>query len=447
MKSRTGRVYRVGESDVDLMGRGRVRMAVLPCVGMAGIGSTAYAAVAAQHELRAAHQWGADTYWPMAVWALLQTAVALPAGRLRDTGRLTARTAVLLGASATLLGYLALAWAPDLRLACLGFAVFAGLGCGVVHATCLALPVRWFPERRGGWTALVEGGYVLGVVPFALLLGPDPGAGRHRFALTAVGAGLCLAVAAAGRYFRDPPDNWWPPHVDPLRGPAAPAARRVLEKNPPAVRQFGLREAARTPALWVMGCCLLGTSGITVFGPLSLAAPGSGLRVSDRTVTAAVVLAAVVGGAGLGLVGLLSDRVGRRTALIAACLVLGTAQFGTAAAAQAGGGPLFLGCAVAVGLGGGAVLPLVAALAADCFGENRIASVYGLLSASRGVAVLAGLGTSPAVFGARYGHGAFVLAGCTGLACAVLALFLKAPGRPSARRIVPNPHPLGEEMV
>ncbi|MFF6994805.1 hypothetical protein ACFY93_07580 [Streptomyces sp. NPDC008313] len=40
-----------------------------------------------------------------------------------------------------------------------------------------------------------------------------------------------------------------------------------------------------------------------------------------------------------------------------------------------------------------------------------------------------------------------VLAGVLGPVCALPALFLKAPGRPSARRIVPNPHPLGEEMA
>ncbi|MGR6973849.1 hypothetical protein ACU639_30345 [Streptomyces cynarae] len=32
-------------------------------------------------------------------------------------------------------------------------------------------------------------------------------------------------------------------------------------------------------------------------------------------------------------------------------------------------------------------------------------------------------------------------------ATAVPARFLKTPGRPSVRRIVPNPHPLGEEMA
>ncbi|GHJ99423.1 hypothetical protein ACWEWI_28795 [Streptomyces sp. NPDC003753] len=32
-------------------------------------------------------------------------------------------------------------------------------------------------------------------------------------------------------------------------------------------------------------------------------------------------------------------------------------------------------------------------------------------------------------------------------ATAIPARFLKTPGRPSVRRIVPNPHPLGEEMA
>jgi hypothetical protein len=52
------------------------------------------------------------------------------------------------------------------------------------------------------------------------------------------------------------------------------------------------------------------------------------------------------------------------------------------------------------------------------------------------------------VVGAWDYEGAFVIAGSIGLASAVLALFLKAPGRPKPqRRIVPNPQPLGEEMA
>ncbi|MGW1705949.1 MFS transporter, partial [Streptomyces sp. NPDC002206] len=43
--------------------------------------------------------------------------------------------------------------------------------------------------------------------------------------------------------------------------------------------------------------------------------------------------------------------------------------------------------------------------------------------------------------------GAFALAGSIGLASAVLAVFLRAPGRPRAKRIEPNPHPISREIA
>ncbi|MFJ9814820.1 MFS transporter [Streptomyces sp. NPDC101151] len=446
VRDRKGRVYRVGESDVDIMGRSRIWMVVLPWLGLTGVTCAAYAFVAARDGLRDAHQGGGDLFWPAGLWALCQAAVALPAGLLRESRRLPARTAVLTGAFGILLGYLALAFAPNLPVACLGFGVLGGVGAGLVHATCLTLPGKWYPERRGGPTGFVASGFAFGAVPFLPVLGSALGRADHRILLAATGAGVSLVVASAGWFFRDPPKNWWPPHIDPLRVPADPVARRAREKNPPAVRQYTPAEAARTPVLWPMWLCLLGAAGVTALGIRFLVPFGREAGFTAQAVRTAVALA-VTAGAGLGAVGALSDRIGRRSTVIAACLVLGIAQFGVLAAGGAGSVPLFLGCAAAAGLAGGAVLALVTALAADHFGENHSASVYGLVAGSLVVAVLAGFGTAAGSPGALHPHGAFVLAGCTGLACAVPALFLKAPGRPSARHIVPNPHPLGEEMA
>ena len=35
--------------------------------------------------------------------------------------------------------------------------------------------------------------------------------------LLAVGIFLAGLVAVSGFFFKDPPKNWWPPHVDPLK--------------------------------------------------------------------------------------------------------------------------------------------------------------------------------------------------------------------------------------
>ncbi|KUN31741.1 transmembrane transport protein [Streptomyces corchorusii] len=95
---------------------------------------------------------------------------------------------------------------------------------------------------------------------------------------------------------------------------------------------------------------------------------------------------------------------------------------------------------------GAARTPVVYA-SANYFGENNNASDYGMVYSSELVSGLVGSGLGAVVVDAWDYHGAFVLAGSIGLASAVVALFLKAPGRPKARRIVPNPHPLGEEMA
>jgi MFS family permease len=159
-----------------------------------------------------------------------------------------------------------------------------------------------------------------------------------------------------------------------------------------------------------------------------------------------MALTALAGGTGSGVAGRLSDRYGRRSTLITVCIALGTAQFGVLVSGRTGSLPFFLICCMVSGFAGGAVLPLFAAMTADCFGENHNATLFGLLYGPALVAASAGPVTGAALGGAWDYHGAFVLAGSIGLASAVLALFLRAPGRPSVRRIVPNPHPLGEEM-
>jgi MFS family permease len=235
-------------------------------------------------------------------------------------------------------------------------------------------------------------------------------------------------------------------HVDPLRMTGDPKTPRALRKNPPAVRQYTVREAVRTPVLWMMWLCLLCTAGISLYGIAVLVPFGDESGFSGRSVATVTALTALAYGTGSAVAGLLSDRWGRRTTLVAVCIVLGTAQFGVLVSGEAGSMSLLLLCSTVSGLGGGAVFPLFAAMTADHFGENANAAIHGLLYGSALIAGLAAAGVAALAAGGWDHHGAYVLAGSIGLASAVPALFLKSPGRPNARRIVPNPHPLGEEM-
>ncbi|MCX5440714.1 MULTISPECIES: OFA family MFS transporter [unclassified Streptomyces] len=442
-----GRVFRVGETDIDIMGRKRRWMVILPWVGMMGISSAEYAFASAEDTLHTAHDWNsAHIFWMMTVWVFFQAAVAFPAGRLRESGRLPARWAMLIGASGTLLGYLSLAFAPHVVFAYIGFSVFSGMGAGMVYATCVNMVGKWYPERRGGKTGFVNGGFAYGSVPFVFLFTGFMNLTNFRWVLVSVGVLLATMVAVAGSFFKDPPKNWWPANIDPLNPPKDPRARRSLLKNPPAVKQYTPLEAWRTGRVALMWFCLACTSGVNIFGIAFQVDIGNEAGFAGGIVATAMSLKAIVNGTGRGVIGWLSDRYGRKQCLLAVCLILGLAQFGIIWSAETKVLPLFLVFSAISGFGGGAIFPMFAALTADYFGENNNASNYGMVYSSKLVSGL-GAGMGSVVVGA-WGHsGAFILAGCISIFAGFVALFLSPPGRRTSRGIRPNPQPLGEEMA
>lgn len=440
---RNGRVYRIGETDRDIMGRPRWTMVLWPWVGMMGISSSEYAFTSAEDTLHAAHLWSSGhIFWLMGVWVFFQAAVAFPAGQLRESGRLPARNAMMLGALGTLLGYLSLAYAPHVIVAYIGFGAFSGMGAGLVYATCVNMVGKWYPERKGGKTGFVNGGFAYGSVPFVFLFTSVLDLSNYQVLLVSVGIGLCVLVAVAGWFFKDPPKNWWPSAVDPLKVSEDPRIRRALAKNPPAVKQYTPRQAVRTPVLWAMWFCLLCTAGINIFGIAFQVPFGKDMGFANGIVATAMSLKAIVNGTGRGVIGWISDRYGRRNTLIIVCLVLGTAQFGVLVSGSMGSMPFFLFCSMVSGFGGGAIFPLFAAMTADYFGENHNASNYGIVYSSKLISGLVGSGMGAVVVAAWDYRGAFVIAGCVGIASAFLALFLRQPGRAA---IVPNPRPISRD--
>jgi MFS family permease len=445
---RNGRTYRIGESDIDIMGRRRRWMVILPWVGMMGISSAEYAFASAEDTLHHAHGWNSlHIFWIMGVWVFFQAGVAMPVGQLRESGRFPARLAMMWGAVGTFLGYLSLAYAENPIWAYLGFGVCSGMGAGAVYATCVNMVGKWYPERRGGKTGFVNGGFAYGSVPFVYIFTGFMDLHNFKWVLVSVGVFLALVVAAAGFFFKDPPKNWWPAEVDPLQAPDDPRARRALEKNPPAVKQYSPREALRTGRPLIMWFCLLCTSGVNIFGIAFQVPFGDDMGFAGGIVATAMSLKAIVNGTGRGVIGWLSDRYGRKQCLIFVCAVLGLAQFGVLLSGQAGSMPLFLICSMISGFGGGAIFPLFAALTADYFGENNNATNYGMIYSSKLLSGLAGAGLGSLVVGAWGYGGAFGIAGGTSLFAGVVALFLHQPGRPKKSLIKPNPKPISREVM
>ncbi|GAB3882974.1 OFA family MFS transporter [Kibdelosporangium lantanae] len=430
-----GRVFRVGESPQDIMGRSRAWMVFLPWIAMMAVSVFEYGWGAAEETLEEVHGWSLnDAFWLASVWAVFQAGVAFPAGRLREKGIVSAKAAMLTAAVCSGIGYFTIAHSGNLVLAFIGYSVLGGTGAGLVYATCINMVGKWYPDKRGARTGFVNGGFAYGTIPFIFVFSYVFEPGNFTLVLDLVGLYMLVVVGFCGFLFKDPPKNWWPAEVDPLtfsKGKKGKDGKSVtLSKNPPAVRQFTPKEAFRTGMLPLMWGCLVIIGGVSLFGinfqvPFAKAS-GFGPFVAA---SAAGVLSAV-NGTGRALVGWLSDKMGRRQTLTLVLVIAGVAQFGVLYSGNTHNLWLFMVFAFINGFGGGAFYPLFASLVPDYFGENNNASNYGAVYSAKLVGGVGGGGVAAAVVTAWGYTGAYVLAGCIALLSAGMTLFLKQPGRP-----------------
>lgn len=439
-----GRIYRVGETDRQILGHSRKFMVYLPWVAMMAISVFEYAFGSAESVLSEAHGWTqSNTFWILSIWVFFQAGVAFPAGWLREKGILTARAATLIGAVLSFLGFLSISHFNNVSAAVLGFGLLGGVGAGLVYATCVNMVGKWFPERRGGKTGFVNGGFAYGAVPFIFIFNYAFDLDNYQAVLDLIGVYILVVVVVCALFFRDPPQNWWPEGVELPKAGASGKSAAALAKNPPASKQYRPMEAVRTgmlPLIWVL---LVITAGVSIFG-ISFQVPfAKDVGFGPLVAASSAGVLSIVNGVGRGVVGWLSDLWGRKNTLIFVITVLGLAQFGVLWAGNTKNEILFLVFAFISGFGGGAFFPLFAALTPDYFGENYNATNYGLAYSGKLVSGLFGGGLGAMAVNSWGYDGAYILAGGLSLVAAAMAMLLRNPGQPRDKTVSAVPQPAG----
>jgi MFS family permease len=422
------RVYRIGETDRELLGRSRAWMIWLPWLAMMAVSVYEYGYGAAQASIREAHGWShSQTFWLLSIWAFFQALIAFPAGRLREKGIVSARAAMLVGAVLSALGFFSITQG-NLIVAYLGFAACGGTGAGLVYATCINIVGKWYPERRGGKTGFVNGGFAYGAVPFIFIFSFALHPHTYVLVLDLVGVYMLLVCAACGMLFRDPPKKWWPADVDPLEWSSANGPKS-LQKNPPAVKQYTPIEAIKTGMLPLMWLSLGISAGVSLFGISYMVPFAKELGFGPLIAASSAGVLSIINGTGRTLTGYISDRLGRKQTLLIVLLVSAVALIGLLYTGQAKNEIGFLFFAFLVGFGGGAFYPMFASLTPDYFGENYNASNYGLVYSSKLLGSIVGIGVGASVIDVWGYAGAYWLAAASALVSAGLAAFLHQPGR------------------
>jgi len=321
--------------------------------------------------------------------------------------------------------------------------ILAGAGIGLAYVVPIAVGVKWFPDRKGMITGLAVAGFGFGATIWVKLAGSWFGGLLNTtevFGLPGVqsvfliyGIVFATLVLLGSVVMVDPPEGYSPAGWDPAeaaavaRGNGAAFTPGRMLRTPQFYAIWLVFAASAIAGLMVIYC-------IQLFGIDALEYRG----VPNAVVITGTAMAwyAIFNGLGRILWGMISDRIGRKNAIIAMSALQGVIMlamyhgfinFGLAAG-------LIVGASL-IGFNYGGIFALFPAITADYFGDKQVGRNYGWVFTAYGVAgllgpLLAGVfkdssaaGSSPVVWMTP-----FLIAGIACLFAALIMLFSRAPG-------------------
>ncbi|MBI3683631.1 MAG: OFA family MFS transporter [Acidobacteria bacterium] len=258
------------------------------------------------------------------------------------------------------------------------YGVVAALGVGFAYVTPIATCIKWFPDKRGMIVGLAVLGFGIGPLVFGPLLETLIGKDPARLGETIPRTFLILAaiffvgVVGAAQVYRVPPAGWKPAGWNPPAGHAG-----SVDISPGQMLR-----GWQFYTMWAL--YFLGTSvGLTAIGEATPQLQEMARTSALMTAGAALGVMSIFNGAGRLVWGSVSDRVGRKAAILGMCLVSVVACLGVLREAREFT-PLLAGlCMVAFSYGG--YLALMPSLTADYYGPRNVGANYGLLFTAWGI--------------------------------------------------------------
>jgi MFS family permease len=383
----------------------------------------------------------AQTQWVFSAGLASFALVMLFAGRWQakvGPRKVAAVGGIVLGLGYIVGGFVGKSFWPQFIL----IGLVGGAGIGLAYVVPIAVGVKWFPDKKGMITGLAVAGFGFGATIWVKLAGSWFGGLLNTttlFGLPGVqsvfviyGIAFAVLVLVGSTVMVNPPAGWKPAGWDPGTTAAGAQATGALDLT--------ASQMAGTPQYWglllmftgsaMAGLMVIGV--IRLFGVDSLQANGVVESAASGGVIAGTAMAwyAILNGLGRIIWGIVSDKIGRKTALFLMCLIQGIMMllFFKVGATEIG---LIVGACI-IGFNFGGNFALFPAATADFFGNKNVGTNYPWVFLAYGIAgivgpQIAGYFKDAAAGDVNAWKMPFIIAGIACLVAAALGLMLKAP--------------------
>ena len=341
------------------------------------------------------------------IYMFIYCAVGFIGGILAE--KLQPRVAIYMGLALFAGGWVLTGFANTIPFLYVAYGVIAGAGAGMIYPACLPTALKWFPDKSGSISGLVQAGAACGpfiMSPVAQMLISTYGA---QTACKILGVIFLIGVGAVAWMIVPCPDEWTPEGW-------TPSTTQSKELN---TKDYNIPQMVKTPIFWVLVVMFIfanaaGTMMVSATSPIAQKQIG----LNAMSAALCVSLMTLFNMFGRISFGFIYDKLKGWNSLILVLLINGISML---MLTMAHSYVYFILCIALVGFSFGGLLVVFAPMVKIIFGSKFYNRNYGLIFIGYGIGAFVGPKISASFFDAT---GSYVMGYIGSAVLAALAIIL-----------------------